>query len=111
MPDRLNTSNYNNENPIEWLYNTHPSVHVLSIDFVNKNEFPDYIQKYIKDCWILISDENSGTYKKPVTEQELLQKGMEIVGTKSTTEAMKYLLTDPKTGCKMSYAESRMMYG
>lgn len=98
-------------NPIQWLNTNHPNLSVIAITFTINNNFPQYIQAHIKECWIKISDANQGTYKKPVTEQELLQKGMEIVGTKSSEDAIKYLLTNPDNGMQMSYAESRMMYG
>ena len=111
MAELVNNLTNNNANPIEWLNNTHPSLHFFAMDFVIKKKFPDYVQKHIQDYWIKISDANGGTYKKPVTEQELLKKGMEIVGTKSTKKVIKYLMTNPKTGHEMSYAESRMMYG
>jgi len=106
----LHTSITNN-NPIEWLNTTHPKLNIIAISFTINSNFPEYVQTHIKTNWIKINDYNQGTYKKPTTEQELLQKGMEIATTKSSQEVIKYLLTNPHTGNQMSYAESRMMYG
>ena len=98
-------------NPIEWLNTTHPKLNIIAISFTINSNFPEYVQTHIKNCWIKINDSNQGTYKKPTTEYELLQIGMEFVKTKSSKEVIKYLLTNPHTGYQMSYAESRMMYG
>ena len=98
-------------NAIEWLNTNHPKLNIIAISFAINSNFPEYIQSHIKDYWIKINDFNQGTYKKPTTEHELLQKGMEITKTKSSEEVIKYLLTNPHTGNQMSYAESRMMYG
>ena len=55
MAELVNKTNDNNANPIEWLNNTHPTLHVFAMDVVIKRKFPDYVQKHIQDYWIKIS--------------------------------------------------------
>lgn len=101
----------NNNNPIEWLNTNYPKLNIIAISYTIDNNFPNFVEEHIKEKWIKISNCAGGTYKKPTTKCELLEKGFEIVKTKSSKEVLEYLLTNPHTGCKMSYIESRMMYG
>tara|TARA_B100000401_G_scaffold395566_1_gene304587 strand:+ start:3181 stop:3498 length:318 start_codon:yes stop_codon:yes gene_type:complete len=102
----------NKENPIEWLNTNYPDATTVDVDFtMEKYNFPEFVKEYIKKFWIKIDEKNGGTYKKPTTDLELNKKGIEIVLNKSSDDSIAYLLTNPKTGATMSYAESRMLYG
>ncbi len=39
------------------------------------------------------------------------QKALDVLLTKGSEEAIKHMMTHPKTGHSISYAESRMLYG
>lgn len=96
---------------IEWLNKNESKARILAISYTNKMKFPEHVQNHIKNCWIKVSDNSDGIYKKPEREEEILQIGCKIVGTKPENDVIEYLLTNPYTGIKMSYAESRQMYG
>ena len=110
---------------IEWLNNNMPNV--TRLDFseysMSKWDYPQHVKEYIQKNWTKINDINGGEYQKSETiaktdtirqglhMDENNKKALDILLTKGSDEAVKFMMTHPETGHSISYAESRMYYG
>jgi len=125
MATKSNHENSKEDISIEWMNNNMPNAE--RVDFseysMSKWNFPPYVKEYIQQNWRKINDINGGEYQKPNTSTKTTtvygdmhmdkynQKALDVLLTKGSEEAVKYMMTHPETGHSISYAESRMYYG
>lgn len=119
------TDTHTDSASIEWLNNNMPNV--TRLDFseysMSKWDYPQHVKEYIQKNWTKINDINGGEYQKSETiaktdtirqglhMDENNKKALDILLTKGSDEAVKFMMTHPETGHSISYAESRMYYG
>jgi two-component sensor histidine kinase len=118
------------ENGAEWLYTKWPNMKKMDMNWTaERYDYPQYVRQYIEENWIKVSDENGGTYQKPVIEEEKtfgtdvqnssLYQGMDetnklatdVMANEGMDAAIKHMFTDQDTGRQLSYSEMRSRYG
>ncbi len=118
------------ENGAQWLYTKWPNMKKMDMNWTaERYDYPQYVRQYIKENWIKVSDENGGTYQKPVIEEEktfgtdvqnsTFYQGMDntnklaadVMANEGMEAAVKHMFTDQDTGRQLSYSEMRSRFG
>lgn len=131
---------HNDSKPTQWLLNNWPNVRIAAkTTLMERQRFPSFVQEYIEEKWIKVSDTSGGIWEEPVyhlQQKEKLyrrdfprkatlalpmidknkmdqnnKKAMEIISTQGIEAGIKHMFTHPRTGQAMSYSEMRSMYG
>ena len=91
---------------MEWLNEHFPKVQSVDVDCTMlRYEFPPDVCEFIKTTWTKVSEDNGGTYRKPV--EQLNATAMHIAQTKGFEQAAKHMMESSG----MDYARMRMDYG
>jgi len=131
----------NDSKPTQWLLHNWPNVRIATkTTLMERQHFPNYVQEYIQEKWIKVSDASGGTWEEPIyhfQKKEKIyerdfpriaalgllptinkndmdknnRKAMEIINTQGIEAGIKHMFTHPRTGQAMSYSEMRSMYG
>jgi len=118
------------ENGAQWLYTKWPNMKKMDMNWTaERYDYPQYVRQYIEENWIKVSDENGGTYQKPVIEEEktfatgiqnsTFYQGMDntnklatdVMANEGMEAAVKHMFTDQDTGRQLSYSEMRSRFG
>ena len=118
--------------------NNWPNVRIATkTTLMERQGFPIFVQEYIEETWIKVSDTSGGIWEEPdyhyqqqkrkLLRQEYTRKAeltlpildmdknnkkaMEIIIEKGIDAGIKHMFTHPKTGQAMTYSEMRRMYG
>jgi hypothetical protein len=108
-------------NPTQWLLNNWPNVRIAAKKtLMERQRFPHFVQEYIEEKWIKVSDASGGIWEEPVYHQQ--QKSRRDFSRKaalSLPEQEKYNkmfdktsmdFEHPRTGQAMTFSEMRKLY-
>ncbi len=91
---------------MNWLNENFPKLQTADVEYTMlRYEFPEEVREWIKTNWIKISEDQGGTYRKPIGQ--LNQTAMYIAKTKGWDNAATHMLE----ASGMDYSRMRMDYG
>jgi hypothetical protein len=91
---------------MDWLNERFPKVQTVDVECTMlRYEFPPEVCEIIRTTWTKVSEENGGTYRKPM--EQLNSTAMHIARTKGWDQAAKHMMESSG----MDYSRMRMNYG
>lgn len=108
-------------NPTQWLLNNWPNVRIASKrTLMERQHFPQYVQEYIEEKWIKVSDSSGGIWEEPVYHhQRKIRRDIPYKATLTLSEKEKNNkmidrtsidFEHPRTGKAMTFSEMRKLY-